>query len=295
MTEDFWQNLLLEVQRKEAVSGKKIRLIFSDMDGTLLDANGDLPKDFNKMVGLLHDLGVFFVPASGRQHAALLRQLASFQEIRAFLSDNGTCLILDGEEIFLSTLSREAVFAILQAGKGIEDAVIALCTPDFAYVEKKWQIYEESMQKFFTRFMFVDDLEKTLLMEDIKVLKVSFFDHLHMAKERIYPFLTNLFDVQITLSGRSWVDVANMGVNKGKAAQILQERLGITKEESASFGDYLNDISLFAETLYAFAMQNAHEDVKKLADFIIPSNEEYGVIETIFKLCSLNLLGSKAP
>ena len=43
-----------------------IRLIFSDMDGTLLDENGNLPAEFGAVYARLKERGIRFAPASGR-------------------------------------------------------------------------------------------------------------------------------------------------------------------------------------------------------------------------------------
>ena len=48
-----------------------IRLIFSDMDGTLLDENGRLPEEFGNLYLRLRERGIIFAPASGRQYASL--------------------------------------------------------------------------------------------------------------------------------------------------------------------------------------------------------------------------------
>ena len=56
-----------------------IRLILSDMDGTLLDDKGRLPAGFDDMIQQLHARGILFAPCSGRQYPSLLTLFAPYQ------------------------------------------------------------------------------------------------------------------------------------------------------------------------------------------------------------------------
>jgi hypothetical protein len=47
------------------------------------------------------------------------------------------------------------------------------------------------------------------------------------------------------------------------------------------FGDYLNDLEMFKEADFSFAMQNAHKELKKKAKYITRSNLEFGVEEVL--------------
>ena len=58
-----------------------IKIIFSDMDGTLLDEHGQLPLDFDEVMGELKRRGVIFAPTSGRQYFALIEQMEKYQEV----------------------------------------------------------------------------------------------------------------------------------------------------------------------------------------------------------------------
>ena len=77
------------------------------------------------------------------------------------------------------------------------------------------------------------------------------------------------------------MDVMNSGVNKGAALRTIQEKLGISREETMSFGDYLNDYELLLEAKESYAMANAHDKLKEIAAHIAPSNREQGVMRVI--------------
>ena len=74
------------------------------------------------------------------------------------------------------------------------------------------------------------------------------------------------------------MDVMERGANKGTALHKVQELLGISKEETAAFGDNHNDLEMLAEAGDSYAVANAREEVKQEARFVIKSNNEDGVL-----------------
>ena len=66
-----------------------IKVIFSDMDGTLLDENSQLPAEFDEVMAELKKRGVIFAPTSGRQYFALLHQMGKYADDFLFLAENG--------------------------------------------------------------------------------------------------------------------------------------------------------------------------------------------------------------
>jgi len=83
------------------------------------------------------------------------------------------------------------------------------------------------------------------------------------------------------VSGEVWLDVMNKKSNKGVALQALMNKLDISSEEIIVFGDFMNDLEMLHLAKYSFAMENAHPNVKEVANFKAPSNDEDGVIQVI--------------
>ena len=85
----------------------------------------------------------------------------------------------------------------------------------------------------------------------------------------------------VVVSGSVWIDINNKGINKGDAVKKLQKDLNISYDETMVFGDYLNDAEMMASCNHSYAVANAHEEIKKMAKFIAPSNKKNGVLSTI--------------
>ena len=268
-----------------------IKLVFSDMDGTLLDADGQMPPEFDAVMAELRARGVVFAPASGRQYYALLRQMGKYQDEFIFVAENGTFVAQHDQELFSSVIAPAAVRAILARADALPEVFPVLCGKRLAYVRPQWQPYVTDMTQYFTRYEMVEDLAAVAAGEDI--IKVALCDCRHgEAETRIYPAMQEFSGpLKVALSSHYWVDVMNDGINKGVAVQKLQQRLGIAPEECAAFGDYLNDAEMLAAVGYGFAMANAHPDVKKIARYEAPANTEHGVMVKLRELMQQGLVG----
>ena len=75
-----------------------IKLIASDLDGTLLDDKKRLPKDFFEVLDELNERGIHFAVSSGRTFGAVGHLFPEgYREKMDFICDNGSCLLLGGK------------------------------------------------------------------------------------------------------------------------------------------------------------------------------------------------------
>ena len=84
-----------------------VRLVVADMDGTLLDSGGRIPEGLWPLLDRMRERGVVFVPASGRQHARLARMFERAIDGMPIIADNGSYVVLDGQELHSTTLERD--------------------------------------------------------------------------------------------------------------------------------------------------------------------------------------------
>ena len=123
----------------------------------------------------------------------------------------------------------------------------------------------------------VSDLTK---IED-DILKVTICDFLGSENNSNKYYDDYREKAQIAVSGEIWLDITAKGINKGVAIEEVQELLNIDYKETMVFGDYLNDLEMMKSAYHSYAMENAHEDLKKVARFITKSNDESGVVHAI--------------
>ena len=258
-----------------------IKLIASDMDGTLLDSQKRLPKDFLETIQVLHDRGVLFVVASGRQYAALRRDLEALVPYIYFICENGARVMHRDEQVLIDPMDQADLYDIVTACRALSGVYPVVCRAEMGVLEATADpgfIRETCIH--YPSTCVVDDLAEHCDLDD--VCKVAFFDEGDAQTHELPVLQKKLGEkLSVILSGPHWVDVMKPGVSKGKALRDLQEKLGIAPEECMAFGDYLNDYELLESVGESYAMANAHPRLLELAKYTAPSNDEDGVMHVI--------------
>ncbi|MEV6177563.1 Cof-type HAD-IIB family hydrolase [Streptomyces sp. NPDC052015] len=268
-----------------------IRLVVTDMDGTLLDDDKRVPDRLWEVLARLRERGVLFSPASGRQYATLAREFAEVADGMVFIAENGTYVVRDGEELSSDPLSPGVVAEVVTAARRLRadgvDLGVVVCGKRSAYVERADEAFLAEVDKYYLRHRVVEDA--TAVDDDI--IKVALFDF-GSAEATTAPALAPFADThQVVVSGEHWVDVMNRTANKGAALRRLQRELGITPAQTMVFGDYLNDLEMLDAADWSFAMANAHPDVVRRARHLAPSNNDNGVLRTVVRLLDLPVSG----
>lgn len=257
-----------------------IKLVVTDMDGTLLDDNHEIHESFWDTLKELKGKDIQFCVASGRQYYNLLEKFRGHEEDLIFIAENGTIVMKNHKELFSKTLQRKGIEEFVKISRNLPEVYTVLCGKNSAYIETKNQEFIVEVEKYYHHYEIVDDLL------DVKddVLKIALF-HFVSSEKEIYPHYKKFEnDYKIVVSGKTWVDIMDKDINKGVALKGLKETLGISSQNVLAFGDYLNDYEMMGEAEYSYAMKNAHPELKKVAKFEAPSNNENGVVEIIKKL-----------
>lgn len=257
-----------------------IRLIATDMDGTLLTPENTLPEGFSETLRALKRQGITFVVASGRSLTALEKNFRGIPEVTNLICENGALTILEDRLLSVAYVPHETVCKVVDALSGIPDLAVMLCCKNGTYHEPYSQVFTETTARYYVNQVTVPDLKA--VKEDCYKLTVLDF---RGGVERTAPLLREKLADELTLfvTGTYWTDIMDKGVNKGSALKVFQEKLGITPEQTMVFGDYYNDVPLFEQAFFSYAMANAPADMGKRARFTAPSNAENGVLRTIWE------------
>ncbi|MDK9758064.1 Cof-type HAD-IIB family hydrolase [Vibrio sp. D173a] len=260
------------------MSQASIKFIATDMDGTLLDQYGRLDPEFFDLFLQLEEKGILFSAASGRQYYSLRDTFAPIQDRMIYVAENGTLVMYQDKELYSCTIPKSEIDAIIQAAREIEGTHLVLSGKRSAYIETQDPKALEEFQKYYHRCEYVPDL----LAVDDEFIKVAIC-HFGGSEELVYPTMKAKFDDthQVVVSAKIWLDVMNAEASKGAAIKHLQETMGFGPEETMTFGDYLNDLEMLQVSKHSYAMENAHEAVKKIARFSAPSNRDSGVMKVI--------------
>ncbi len=248
------------------------------MDGTLLNENGEINIEFFDIYKRLQDLNIKFAVASGRQYHRLMYNFQHIAQELIYNAENGTIVKYKDEEIYSAALDKQDVMRIVQQSRDVPGINLILCGKNCAYLDTSREEIVEEAKKYYHNLDLVKDFNQ---VED-EIIKIAVLD-LQGSQDNSYKVFYPLWKdkLQVKVSGQIWLDIFSKEADKGIAINIIQKKFNISKEETMVFGDYFNDIEMFQEAYYSYAMENAPEEVKKHARFVAKSNRDNGVVEKI--------------
>lgn len=257
----------------------QIKLVVSDMDGTLLNSKGKVSKEFYNVFKALQEQNIKFVAASGRQYYSIVDKLKPIVDDIFIIAENGGIAKKGDKTLHHNYFPNMVVFDLISHLRKIENVYPVICGEKKAYIETKNQNFIQLLSEYYSEYELVDDL---LEIKNDHFFKIAIY-HFESSEQYIYPYLKHLDnDIQVKVSGKHWVDLSHLDTHKGNALKKLQEKLNISENETMVFGDYNNDLEMMKLAYFSYAMENAHPNVKAAARFQTKSNDEDGV-ELILK------------
>ena len=254
-----------------------IRLIAADMDGTLLDSRKQLPEGLFPLVRALHERGVRFAPASGRQFYTLYEQFGEIADELMYISENGA-MICDGSEcVGFSAMPREVVLDAIERVRTLP-GVYGHFRPERRILRKK------SSAEAVRNFNMYCALHRGARSCGIRLARADLQGRAVLRRTRragAHAGVCRLCRTGAARAlghglGRPHADRREQGRGARGAVRHARHHDG-----GLHGGDYLNDIELLRTAGESCAMANAHEQLAALAKYRCPSNDEDGVCRTI--------------
>ncbi|UGU15061.1 HAD family hydrolase [Sinomicrobium kalidii] len=259
----------------------QVKLIATDMDGTLLNSESRVSNRFFELFEELNRHGISFVAASGRQYHSIVAKLESIRDDITIIAENGAITKRRDKDLLVTPLPGHIIKETVSLLRPVEDAYMVLCGKKRAYIDTDNPAFENMFREYYYEYAKVPDLTQVTDDEPLKIAIYSFGG----SEKNIYPHVRHLEgSLQVKVSGENWLDLSSPDANKGHALQQLQEQLQITREETLVFGDYNNDLEMMDRAYFSYAMKNAHPNVLNAARYQTLSNDENGVEHILEKL-----------
>lgn len=234
-----------------------IRLIASDLDGTLLEKNGKLPEGTFETVLALEKLGIRFAACSGRQYANIRRLFGPVAEHMSFICENGAFCMANGAEMgtipIPDAMAREIIEDIGKLGMNLLISGKHTC-----YMLDQDRRYTDDITYRLRNTVTI--IEHTDMITE-PILKIS--GQRDNGVREIAPILLDKWAKRLTatVSGRDWFDFTV--ANKGMGIRMLMNRLEIAPEETLAFGDQFNDETMLDSVGFPFLMEWADHALRK--------------------------------
>ncbi|WP_136480712.1 HAD family hydrolase [Cognatitamlana onchidii] len=259
----------------------KVKLVVTDMDGTLLNEHNEVSTKFLNQFEELRNHNIHFVAASGRQYQSIVGKLYSIKDDISIIAENGGILDFENKKEVLFKLSSYQINSTVKAIRAIEGAHIVLCGKKTAYIESRDDAFISKFKMYYSDYEIVRDLTR---VKDDEFIKIAVY-HFDSSELYVKPFLKNIdHQLKVLVSAQNWLDIALSEVDKSYGLQLLQQKLKIKTEETMVFGDYNNDLNMLKLANFSYAMENAHANVKQVANYETKSNVNQGVEYILEKL-----------
>ncbi len=262
-----------------------IKLIASDMDGTLLDGDGCVPQETYDLVRQLHDKGIRFVAASGRRYDTLAEHFQPVEGYVDFVASNGAQVVVDGRLVDLEVFSHASLCRLSQVVDLFDTLHLALFDETRSYLLDDEACFEREVDKNLPHAVRVFEVPSP----ETHILKASVYCD-EGVMDMAYALTRELGeDFVFAPSGHKWIDVMQRGVNKATGIKQVMAAHGVRADQVMAFGDSMNDYEILRMVGTSVAMGNARSAVKQIATKVIGTNVEHGMQRELRAL--LGMLG----
>ncbi|MDO4961604.1 MAG: Cof-type HAD-IIB family hydrolase [Eubacteriales bacterium] len=269
---------------------KNIKLIALDLDGTLLNSNKELTNVNFEALRKAHEAGIYIVPTTGRLASAMPAAVKELPFLQYVIACNGAQVtdITSGEVLDRKELTNAEALGIINVLKeypGIYDSYIngqGFMNKEFLARAREFTMDENHYKLVYNNRTPVADLAEFITERDFSVQKVQIMFRTVEDQQRFMPEISSrLPHCLCTSSYPNNIEINCRTAHKGAGLEFLCGYLGIKIEQSMSFGDGSNDITMLSAAGTGVAMANAPDFVKEFADMIAPSCDENGVARVI--------------
>lgn len=264
----------------------KIKLIASDLDGTLLTDKKEILEETRAAVALAVQQGIHFVPATGRAFDSIPKDVLNLPGVEYVITSNGAAVysMKEGRRIYERLLTVESVEKILECP--VEEQVAyeifinGVPYGDAKYVADPlaYGANEQGAKYVKNTRRPVEDMRAFIYENRSKLDSIDFVCGDTKEKARINAWLgEHVTDIFVTSSVSQLLEIGHKDAGKGQTLYWLLNFLGISPEEAMCFGDADNDIDMLQAVRYGVAMSNGTDSCKAAAWTVTGSNESDGV------------------
>lgn len=260
-----------------------IKMVATDIDGTILPYNGEFRPAVIDCINKLSDKGVKVVLVTGRMHSStvpIAKKLGLNTPVISY--QGGLIKEINGTTLYQSNLPTQIAKEIIKWSRQ-NKVHLNLYLDDKLYVEENNEIIQYYIKGKFVNYTVCsfDNLE----IKDInKLLAIDIHD-----PERVTGWVEVLQEkypqLYIVKSTPYYCEIGPSNAKKSLSVEFLRNYWGIKKEEVLTIGDQNNDIDLVECGGIGVAMGNGTEELKACADYITDTCENDGFVKAIEKFC----------
>ena len=268
----------------------KIKLVASDLDGTLLTSKKILTDRLKTAIKAITDKGIYFVPATGRVYDAVPDDIKALP-VKYVITSNGARIYDPAlqKDVAQNYILPEDVDFVLNLIRPFH-VITEIFMDNKAYIDEKAynDLSSYNLSEGHEGYILetripvnIDELLKTK-KEELENINIIFADP--TTRLEILGKLKEYKQVSVTTSSPNNVEITSLKATKGNALKEICTLLNINRENVLTLGDSDNDLDMIVFAGCGVAMANASEHVKEASDIITAGCDEYGaalILETL--------------
>ena len=268
---------------------KNIKLVASDLDGTLLNKNKEITPRLFDALEKLDKLGIYFVPSTGRPFGTVPQAIKELPFLKYVITSNGATIFdaTEQKNIIENYLTPEAVNAVIEIAKELP-VITEYFIEGKAYIAKN--VYDDltpfDLTESHVTYIknsrtpvenFWEEMKKNnSILENINLV----FKDMELRKE-IWDRLKALGLASVTAATTKNIEITSLYATKAKALEKLCEVLRFERENVLAMGDGDNDMPMIEFAGIGVAMANGEEHIKQAADIIADDCNDFGAAKIL--------------
>lgn len=281
-----------------------IKLIVSDLDGTLLQENHLMNQETIDEIKKQMAAGVDFMVATGRDYPGvtpifentgidpelILLNGAQFRGHGGVIVDNiklneaqvrAVGEIFARYEVVWNIYTADGIASLFSEDENLDAFMDTAWLDGFCSLATSKEVYRD----FYTGLKVYSTLDEMIAAEH-DILKLEAHDGDRDKIYKIQKELNAVADIAAAISKPINIEVTHQDAQKGVMLMKVIEEQGLTCDEVMVIGDSANDLSMLTRFKHSFAVANGAEEAKQAASYLTDDNTNLGVVKAIRKMCS---------
>ncbi|MDG4655773.1 Cof-type HAD-IIB family hydrolase [Ectobacillus antri] len=245
------------------------KIVFFDIDGTLLDHDKRIPASTKKAVKQLQENGVHVAIATGRA-PFMFEDIRKELNIHNYVSFNGQYVVFEDEVIYKNPLPGDKLHEFTQFANEINMPLVYLNEKEMKANVPDHPFVSESMGSLFFDY----PLYEPNFYQNQEIYQTLLFCEAGKEQQFIHDYPQFHFIRWHAYS----MDIIPNGGSKAKGIERFIERLGFKHDQVYAFGDGLNDIEMISEVGTGIVMGNGHEKLKQVGKYVTKDVGQDGIL-----------------
>ncbi|MCI8276897.1 MAG: HAD family phosphatase [Clostridia bacterium] len=262
-----------------------IKLIASDVDGTIIDKNNKIPKENLEAIDKIHEKNIPFAICTGKTYAVSENICKQFNPTFGIFG-NGTQIIdfKNNKELLRNTLSKEDLLYITTLVERFDLHLHIytdkeIISEKLKYMDLRNFILKSKNSSIDLNFKIVGNITDYISKNDLSVFSAvvssenslfEFEQFINVNNNIMYQFINKRGKYKDIIIEKEYeyINISPTHIDKDESVNFLTNYLKIKKQEVLAIGDNVNDLNMVKNSGIGVAVNEAYDELKQVANYV---------------------------